>query len=47
MNPALWGGLRALSLGTADVAARFSSRALGHASALFGMLAVGAVVLTL
>ncbi len=47
MNPALWGGLCALSLGTADFAARFSSRALGHASALFGMLAVGAVVLTL
>lgn len=36
-----------MSLGTADCAARFSSRALGHASALFGMLVVGAVVFTL
>ncbi len=47
MNPALWGGLSALSWGTADFAARFSSRAIGHASALFGMLAVGSVVLSL
>ncbi|MFQ5784154.1 MAG: DMT family transporter [Alphaproteobacteria bacterium] len=47
MNPALWGGLCALSLGSADFVARYSSRALGHASALLGMLVVGAAVLTL
>jgi drug/metabolite transporter (DMT)-like permease len=46
MNPALWGGLSALSLGTADFGARFSSRAIGHANALLGVLVVGAVVLT-
>jgi drug/metabolite transporter (DMT)-like permease len=46
MNPALWGGLSALSLGTADFAARFSSRAIGHANALLGVLIVGAAVLT-
>lgn len=47
MNPAIWGGLCAVNLGLADFMARFSSRAIGHASALFGMLATGAVVLTM
>jgi drug/metabolite transporter (DMT)-like permease len=46
MTPALWGALCALSLGCADFAARFSSQALGYAHALFGMLAIGAVILT-
>ena len=46
MNPALWGGISALGLGTADFMARFSSRAIGHASALFGMLAAGVCILT-
>ena len=47
MNPALWGGVCALGLGTADFLARFSSRAIGHASALLGMLLTGAVILSL
>ncbi len=46
MNPALWGGISALGLGTADFMARFSSRGIGHASALFGMLAAGWLILT-
>lgn len=46
MNPALWGSLCALSLGSADFIARFSSRAIGHGSALLGMLATGCVVLS-
>ncbi len=47
MNPAAWGGLSALSLGSADFAARFSSRALGPSVALFGMLMVGSIILSL
>ncbi|MFQ5958867.1 MAG: DMT family transporter [Alphaproteobacteria bacterium] len=47
MNPALWGGLCALSWGGADFAARFTGRALGHHTALLGMLVVGSVVLSL
>ena len=47
MNQALWGTLAALGWGSADFAARISSRALGHANSLFGMLVVGSVVLTL
>lgn len=46
MTPALWGGLSALSLGTADFAARHSSRAIGPANGLLGVLVVGTVVLT-
>lgn len=46
MNPALWGGLCAISLGSADFIARFSSRRVGAASALLGMLLVGSVVLS-
>ena len=46
MNPALWGSLGAVNLGLADFMARFSSRAIGPASALFGMLATGAIVLS-
>lgn len=47
MNPALWGTLTALSWGSADFAARFSSRAIGHANSLLGMLLVGSVALSL
>ncbi len=46
MNPALWGAATALSWGTADFAARFSGRALGHANALLGMLLVSSVGLS-
>lgn len=46
MNPALWGAFSALGLGTADFMARFSSRAIGHASALLGMLITGCVILS-
>lgn len=46
MSPALWGGLCALSLGGADFIARFSSRAVGAASALLGMLLVGSAILS-
>lgn len=47
MTPGLWGGLTALSWGTADFVARFSGRAVGYRSALFGMLLVGSAVLSL
>jgi len=46
MNPALWGGVCALNLGTADFMARFSSQALGYRRALLGMLVAGAAILT-
>jgi drug/metabolite transporter (DMT)-like permease len=44
---ALWGLTTALCWGSADFIARFTGRALGHQLALFGMLSVGAVVMTL
>ena len=47
MNPGLWGLLTAVGWGGADFIARFTGRALGYQIALFGMLSVGAVVLTL
>ncbi len=46
MTPGLWGTITACSWGTADFAARFSGRALGHHNALLGMLLVGAAGLT-
>ncbi len=46
MNPALWGGLCALSWGSADFMARFTGRALGADSALLGMLLVGSIALS-
>ena len=46
MSPALWGGLCALSLGSADFIARFSSRAIGATNALLGMLLVGSAILS-
>lgn len=47
MNPALWGLATALGWGSADFIARFTGRALGHRTALLGMLAVSAPVLSL
>ncbi len=47
MNPALWGTVTALSWGSADFIARFTGRALGVEIALFGMLAVGSVTMSL
>ena len=46
MNPALWGGLSAVSLGSADFTGRFTSRAMGVNSALFGILLVGSTLLS-
>ncbi len=46
MNQALWGLLSALSLGTADFLARYSSRAVGADRALFGVFVVSCLVLT-
>ncbi len=46
MNPALWGVMTALGWGSADFIARFSGRALGHRTALLGMLGVSAVILS-
>jgi drug/metabolite transporter (DMT)-like permease len=46
MSPALWGLLTALGWGSADFIAPFTSRALGHRVALFGMLAAGTALLT-
>ncbi len=47
MNPGLWGLLTAFGWGGADFIARFTGRALGHETALLGMLSIGAVVLSL
>lgn len=47
MSPALWGLMTALGWGTADFIARFTGRALGYRTALFGMLSVGALVMSL
>ena len=46
MSPALWGGVSALGFGGADFMGRFSSRAIGYASACLGVVMAGAVVLT-
>ena len=46
MPPILGGGLTALGWGSADFIARYTGRALGHVTALFGMLVASAVVLT-
>ncbi len=47
MSPAIWGLTTALSWGSADFIARFTGRALGHQTALLGMLGVSAVILSL
>ncbi len=44
MNPALWGLATALGWGSADFIARFTGRALGHQTALLGMLGISAVI---
>ena len=46
MTPALWGVMTALGWGTADFIARFTGRGLGHATALFGMLAFSLVIMS-
>ncbi len=46
MNPALWGAMCALSLGSADFAARFSARALGADIVLLGVFGLSSVLLT-
>lgn len=46
MNPGLWGLMTAFGWGGADFIARFTGRAMGHETALFGMLSIGAFVLT-
>ena len=46
MNPAFWGSLSAVCLGGADFTGRFTSRAMGVNSALFGILLVGSTVLS-
>lgn len=47
MNPALWGLATALGWGSADFIARFTGRAMGHQTALLGMLGASAVMLGL
>ncbi len=47
MDPALWGVVTAVSWGGGDFIARFTGRAMGVSAALFGMLLVSAVALTL
>lgn len=47
MNAALWGLAAALSFGFADFCGRFTGRALGPASAMLGLMLVGAVLLSL
>src|SRR5690606_10001570 len=47
MSPGLWGSFTALGWGTSDFIARFTGRAAGHQSALFGMLLSGSLALTL
>lgn len=47
LSPGLWGSFTALGWGTSDFIARFTGRAMGHRSAMFGMLLTGAAALTL
>lgn len=47
LSPGLWGTFTALGWGTSDFIARFTGRAAGYQSALFGMLLSGSAVLTL
>lgn len=47
MSAGAWGGLCALSFGSADFIARYTSRAVGYRSALLGTLVIGTVGLTL
>jgi drug/metabolite transporter (DMT)-like permease len=47
LSPGLWGSFTALGWGASDFIARFTGRAAGHQSALFGMLLTGSIALTL
>lgn len=47
MTAGLYGLLAALGWGSADFIARFTGRAIGHQQALFGMLSIGAIVMSL
>lgn len=47
LSPGLWGSFTALGWGASDFVARFTGRAAGHQSALFGMLLTGSAALTL
>lgn len=47
MNAALWGLAAALAFGTADFCGRFTGRALGPASAMLGLMLVGALLMSL
>lgn len=46
MSAGLYGLLAALGWGSADFIARFTGRAIGYQQALFGMLSIGAVVIS-
>ena len=47
MGPALWGAVTATAWGSADFISRFTGRAIGTAVALFGMLTISGLALTL
>lgn len=47
MTAGLYGLLAAFGWGGADFIARFTSRAIGHQQALFGMMAIGMIALSL
>lgn len=47
MDPALWGAITATTWGTADFISRFTGRAMGPTVALFGMLTISGLALTL
>lgn len=47
LSSVLFGSITALGWGCADFIARFTGRAIGHHSALMGMLGISALVLTL
>ncbi len=47
MTAGLYGLVAALGWGSADFIARFTSRSIGHQQALFGMMAVGIIALSI
>lgn len=47
LGSVLFGSITALGWGCADFIARFTGRAIGHHSALMGMLGISAIILTL
>lgn len=46
MDPALWGAVTAVTWGSADFISRFTGRAMGTIVALFGMLLISGLALT-